>query len=133
MTPEQVKNNYEFKVTKRVLMNELKWIKDVVLEESDLVIYNTIFITIVIDPMLLANQYDWVINRWVNNIPNYNASSPSMIFDIPYGVGEEYISDPIEKILNDVHRSKAIPQELKLPESRSIGVGGYEITPTIRR
>ena len=124
MTPEEVKNNYEFKVTKRALMNELKWIKDVRLVESDLVIYNTIFIDLVIDPILLANQYDWVINKWVTKNPNYNASSPSMIFNISYEEGVDKVTDPINKILDDVHRSKAIPQELKLPESRSIGVGG---------
>jgi hypothetical protein len=123
MTPEEVKNNYEFKVTKRALLNELKWIKDVRLVESDLVIYNTIFIDIVIDPILLANQFDWIINRWVK--PNYRSSSPSLIFDISYEEGEKKVTDSILKILNDAHGSKAIPQELKLPSSRPIHVGDY--------
>jgi hypothetical protein len=125
MTPEEVKNNYEFKVSKRALMNELKWIKDVRLVESDLVIYNTIFVDLVIDPILLANQYDWILNIWVT--PNYRSSTPSMFFDITYEEGVDKVVNPIDKILDDVHRSNAIPQEMKLPNSRPIRVGDYYI------
>lgn len=126
MTPDQVRDNYEFKVTKRILMREFPWIKDVTIDEGDLQVYNTIFVNLIIDPIELANQYNWVLNRWVKG-NNYESSTPSMLFDITHKEGEEKVSDPIDKILNEVHTSKAIPQELKLPDTRWIGIGGYII------
>lgn len=123
LSPDQVRNNYEFKLIKRILMNEFPWIKDVDVDEFDLKIYSTIFINLTIDPILLANQYNWIMNPWVDN--NYTTSTISMIFDISHREGEELITEPIQKEIVDVVMSNAVPQELKTPKYRRISFGSY--------
>ncbi len=57
ITYEELMDNYEFKVSKKMLMREYPWIKDVTYKNpEDINKYNLIFIDIVVDPYELAEE-----------------------------------------------------------------------------
>ena len=61
MTPEQLENNYEFKVVRRALMREYPWIKDVTFKPSELEKYNLIFLDLIVDPIKMGEAYGYNI------------------------------------------------------------------------
>ena len=49
MTPEQLRNNYEYKIVRRAIIKEFPWITDVTFNEDELNEYNVIFLEFIID------------------------------------------------------------------------------------
>jgi hypothetical protein len=135
MTYEELMDNYEFKVSKKMLMREYPWIKDVTYKKpEDINKYNLIFIDIVVDPYELAEEYGWNVIWYINrrvrdgDFPNY--AYLSIMFDGPESTeGAKNIQNQLERDLLSIHRSAAIPQELKLPEDRRLVIGGVYVDP----
>ena len=129
MTPDELRNNYEFKVVKRALMNQNKWIKDVTFDDDDVNRYNVIFLDLIVDPVEMAIEYEKPFLRWVGKAledgEGYRATYPSLLLDIPYEEGDNLISSPMNQMMNDIHNSPALPVELRLPEGRSFHVGAF--------
>jgi hypothetical protein len=135
MTYEELIDNYEFKVSKKMLMREYPWIKDVQYKNpNDINKYNLIFIDLVVDPYELAEEYGWDVVWYINrrvrdgDFPNY--AYLSILFDGPKSTeGAKDLQNQIEKDLHSIHKSAAIPQELKLPDGRRLTIGGIYVDP----
>lgn len=132
MTEEELYDNYEFKVTKRALMREFPFIKNVYVKDPATIDrYNSyIFLDVDINPYELSHQYgvkvDKTTDRFLRKGDPYWAPYLSLFI-----AGDIENSRPISKAINDlVHgiaHSVAIPQELKL--GKELDIGGYHANP----
>ena len=131
ITYDELLDNYEFKVGKRILTREYPWIKDVYMRNPDDVNkYNLIFMDIMFDPFQLAEQEGWRMASYV-----VRSIERGDDFWSPY-LSTFYSSHPddaralvqkIDKSLEDLHKSPAIPQDLKLPATRKLNVGSFHV------
>lgn len=129
LTKEEVVNSYEWKLTEKILKRQFPWIKGIELDEGDVNKYNLIFVDIIIDPYLLAKEKDWMINwykvRGLRNREPMRENFLTIYYNVSYDETKE-LYEEIEDTLYSVKSSKAIPDDLKLPKSRSMGIGGYK-------
>lgn len=131
MTPDELRNNYEFKVVRKALMNENKWIKDVVINDDEVNLYNVIFLELIVDPIQMANEYErpflpWVVKP-IENGEGYRATYPSLLLDMTYEEGDNLITSPMNQMMEEIHNSPALPVELRLPLSRTFHIGPYVV------
>jgi len=133
MTPEQLENNYEYKVMKRALMKEYPWIKGVTFNPDELEKYNLIFLDLIVDPIQMGEYYGYEFNPWIvgrlNRGEYYSGNFPSLIFDIKYEQAKSEVSNPIDNTLTQIHNSPALPEDMRLPKGRSFQVGAYIFNP----
>jgi len=136
MTYEQIIDNYEYKVVKRLLKKEYPWIKDVVVKDDNDEInkYNLIFLDVTIDPYELGRQEDWTVARYVgiNIKDNGEYWSPYLSTFYKDTTWEEArpLQDGINKSLASIHTSPALPTDLRLPGTRKFQVGSWYAYPT---
>jgi hypothetical protein len=135
ITPEQLENNYEYKVVKRMIKKEYPWVIDIIPPSEDkLNEYNLIFIDLVIDPYKLQQEKGWelvyYIPRYIKTMGRYYSAYLSTIFNVPYAEGQE-IPNEIERMVRNIKWSPALPQDLKLPKNRNISVGGFIVPSSI--
>jgi len=133
MTPEELKNNYEYKVVRRALMREYPWIKDVTFDPEDLDQYNLIFLNLIVDPIKMGESYGYKLNSWimprVKSGEKYSGNYPSLIFDVPWEEAKDSVTEPINQMFEEIHNSPALPADLRLPKGRVFRVGMYTINP----
>ena len=133
MTPEELRNNYEYKVVRRGLMKEFPYILDVGFIDNEINTYSIIFLEIVIDPVKMGESYGWEINPWIKGIigrnQRYRATYPSLIFNISYTIGRDEVNEPIMDLIEGIHKSPALPNDLRLPQGRTFNVGAFIINP----
>ena len=133
ITPEELENNYEYKVVKRALMKEYSWIKDVTFTPNELDKYNLIFLNLIVNPAEMGELYEWEMMPWVKRAwsegLHYHANFPSIMFNISFTVGKDELADPLNDIIEQIHNSPALPNELRLPKGRSFQVGSYIFNP----
>jgi hypothetical protein len=130
ITREEFLDNYEYKVTKRLLKKEFPFIIDVVPTEN-FEDYNSVhFVYVVIDPNKFIQEHPeaeiWSYLRYLGEIfmPGYvYGMSFKFFFESP----EDYypLQEEIGDTIRGVHLSNSIPPDLKLPTT--IGVSGYLI------
>ena len=130
MTYEEFLDNYEFKVAKRILLREYPWIKDVrFLSPDDINKWNLIFVDIFIDPFELAGEKGWTLAFYVPQSIERGEEfwSPYLTTFFTKSIGEEgrEMVIEMEKTLEDIHKSSAIPQEMKLPGHRKLNIGSW--------
>jgi hypothetical protein len=126
---EDLLNNYEYKVSKKVILREYPWIKDMFINEPNEVNkYNLIFVDFLIDPYMLGREMDWqttsYLDRQVNNKDGYWSPYLSSFFKIPYEEGKP-LQDEINDTLEAINKSAALPTELRLPSARKIQIGAF--------
>lgn len=133
MTPEELRNNYEFKVVRRAIMKEFPYVLDVGFIDDEINNYNLIFLEIVIDPVKMGEFYGWEINPWIKGIINrnqrYRATYPSLIFDVSYTIARDEVNEPIMDLIEGIHKSPALPDDLRLPNGRTFNIGAFVINP----
>jgi hypothetical protein len=134
MTLEELYDNYEFKVTKRALMREFPFIKNVYVKDpASLEKYQSfIFLDVDINPYELSQQYglkmDKTVDKYLRRGEPYWVPYLSM-----YVRGVDSVEDtlPIKRaiaeLLSGIHNSVAIPLELKL--GKELEVSGYHANP----
>ena len=134
-TEEEIKNNYEFKVIVRLLKREFPFIKDVNFKHNEEINKwnDSIYINLDIDPFILSHMYGlplWkVIVDYLRRGESYWTPYISIFLDGNDRVRDaEPINRAIEGLIMGVHRSPAIPEELKL--GKLIIVGSYEADPS---
>ena len=134
MTPEELYDNYEYKVTVKALKREFPFIKDVRVNEDEINKYGLIFLEIVMDPFDMAKTYGYNVSNWVkNNIrkgETDSAITPSVFFDEPY-VDVIKVGDMVTELMDDIHNSKAIPDTMKLPRGRRLDYTSFVVDPAI--
>ena len=131
LTYEEFLDNYEFKVAKRMLLREYPWIKDVFFRNPEEVNkYNLIFLDVTFDPFELGEQEGWRLASYV--ITNVQRGddfwSPylSTYFRTNTDDARALVQE-IDKSLEGIHSSPAIPKEMKLPEHRKLNIGTWHI------
>jgi hypothetical protein len=128
-TPDELRNNYEFKVVKRALMREYPWIKDVIINEEEINRFSIIFIELAIDHELFAQTYDSELTSWVKTAikhdKKYRGMYPGIILKSNDDATQSKITNGIEDIIDAIHNSPALPQELKLKDGRKLKIGAY--------
>jgi len=133
MTPEELQNNYEYKVVRRALMREYPWIKNVTFNPEELDQYNLIFLNLIVDPVKMGETYGWEMTSWVkmaySNGDRYSGNYPSLLFNVSYEVGKDTVSAPINRMLEEIHSSPALPEDMRLPRGRTFQVGSYIVNP----
>jgi len=133
LTYEELLDNYEFKVGKRILTREYPWIKDVVVKTpEDVNRYNLIFVDVIFNPFELSEEKGWRLASYVvksiDRGDNFWAPYLSTFFT---NMGEEAreLVQSMEKTLEDLHKSPAIPQEMRLPGHRRLNIGSWYTQP----
>lgn len=133
MTINELENTYEFKLVKKSLTREFPFVKDVqVRREEDINKWkHSIYVELVIDPFILGQMYGipvWyiVINHLKRGEPYWslylNLFFKGSNFGFLNGIHNE-----MESVMTNIHKSPAIPQELKL--GKEILIGSYMVYP----
>ena len=135
MTREEFENNYEYKVTKKALMREFPFIKDVfVREDEDINKWSsTIYLDLIIDPFAFAHQYGFRVWGPIINALKRGEPYKSLYLSLFIDSGDRVeLASPINKAMEElmvgIHRSPAIPKELKL--GKILWVGSFTATPS---
>jgi len=134
ITPEELYDNYEYKVTVKALKREFPFIKDVRIDEDKINQYGLIFLNIVIDPFEMAQTYGYNVNNWVKNELRrgeiHSSITPSSFFNESYHEVVK-VGDMIEDLMRSIHNSNAIPDTMKLPRGRQLDYSQFVVDPSI--
>lgn len=137
MKVEDFLENYEYKVTKRLLKKEYPYIINI-LPTENFEDYETLsFVFIVINPNKFMETYselDLKIPGYLNYI--HETFIPGYVFGVNLGFffhnpsertppNLKPIQDDIEKTIESIRKSESIPKDLKLKQE--IAVSGYMI------
>lgn len=133
MTIEEVKNNYEYKVTVKSLTNEFPWIKKVhsIIDPDKYA--SLIFLNVYIDITYLAKKYNLKIASYVRyHLTKGDEYSFTFLDTFIEGINNnddtvKDIEGDIKKFMYSIHKSKALPEEMKLPKGLSIS--GWRAIP----
>jgi len=127
LTREELYNNYEFRVVKKILKDTYPWIKDVIVEDPNKINqYNLLFVDIMIDPYELAQQTDGTVASYLNSFFDYFSSPYLSTFFVSDQPTYSKIQDEIDQTLSSIHSSRALPDNLKLPKSRKLIAGSFK-------
>ena len=128
MTQEEIQNNYTYKVVRKVLTREYPWIKDVQLDVPRLENFKyVIFLDIFIDPYELGKEQEWEVARWVDRSVEQGKQYDSTMLSLFFVGSSPDMSeqkDEVNKTIEDVQRSPAIPPEMRLSDG-SFMVGSF--------
>jgi hypothetical protein len=125
MTKEELENNYEYKITKRALMKEFPFIKEISTKSDDDINRwkYSIYLEVVIDPYILGQIYG--IPVWPYVTRSLQRGEP---YWAPYLNTFFNNSDVIDRINREmgntiltIRKSKALPDELKLNKELELG------------
>ena len=134
LTYEELMDNYEFKIVKKMLLREYPWVKDVKVKEDEINKWTLIFLDITIDPFELGREHGWTVARWVVNGLLYDKEywSPylSTFFSNATYDDVKTIHDEMNRSMESVHDSPALPKELRLPGRRKFQTGSFYALPT---
>lgn len=125
MTVQELNDNYVFKVTKRALLREFPFIKDVYIKDpEDINKYSSIiFFDVVVDPYVLSHmlgvKVDKLADRWLRKGDEYY--SPYLASFVERGDEIDEVKRAIKALLSGISNSTAIPPELKLKKELDIG------------
>ncbi len=126
VTHEEINELYHFRVLKKILMRTYPWIKDVTLPE-EINKYSLIFLDITVDPWELAKQEDLTVKFYIA-MRGFDWSPYLSTFFIESNHIRNMVGD-IEKVIEKVQKSPAIPQDMKLPKSRKFQLGTWKLSP----
>ena len=129
LTVDELYNNYEYKVTKRVILNDFPWIKNMTFDGGNINEYNLIFITLHMDPFELSDMTGFGVYKWalkdIEEGHTFSTSYLSSMMNITYEQAKP-TTEKIDETFKSVHKSQAIPQDLKLPYDRRLAVGDFK-------
>jgi len=126
MTEQEIYNHPEFKLIKRILKREFKWIKDVRLDGDPNTYGSVFFLEIVMDPFECAEEEGLTVAHYIHkNIPE-----KVMYFSVFFVETGEHpivsnITNEIEKVSDEVKYSPALPEEYKMKTKKSFRIGDY--------
>lgn len=132
MTKEELYDNYEFKVTKRTLMNEFPFIKDVYAEDEEAInrYEHYIWLSVDIDPYQMGQMYGLKVANFVTRALKRGESywAPYLSTLMVGSVDDTWpIRQALEKVMSGVHYSPALPSELKL--EKEMDISAYNVKP----
>ena len=129
ITVDQLYNNYEYKITKKVILNEFPWIKDMTFDGENVNEYNLIFVTLHMDPFELSDITGWAVYKWalkdIEKGEVYDTTYLSTMMNVSYEDAKP-LTNKIDETFKSVHKSAAIPPELRLPYDRKLSIGHFK-------
>ena len=134
MTAQELNDNYEYKITKRALIKEFPFVKDVSVKEEAINKWSrSIYIDLIIDPFAFAQQYGFRVWGPIINDLKRGESYRSPYISIFIGNSDRVeLASPINKAMDElmygIHKSPAIPHELKL--NKKLHLGSFTATPS---
>jgi hypothetical protein len=133
---EEIEDNYEFKVMKRLIKKEFPFIMDMALTNNWTDYNSLFFVDLTLSPSLLMEYLD------IPNTPKatrylraFKTSTPylTMLFPSEYNEGDRILNlgKNMQLVMDKVHKSPSLPDDMRLP--RPVNISGYLITdnPTI--
>lgn len=130
LTPEQVRNSYEFKVLKRLIKDEFDFVTNIDIQDNKLNDYDLVFLDLYVDPFKMAEAYDlkvWdglFITTMFSDM-NFESPFPRILLnDAPPDLSRT-LDGELDDIIKSVRQSNVIPNNKKLPEPRSFKVGTW--------
>lgn len=136
-TTEEIEDNYEFKVAKRILKKEFPYIKDMKLTDNWNDYRSLFFVVLDINIYELMQSVGMPITKTSTKYISWASKSgyPYLSMFFPPKMGDEYnisdVGNRIQKTINKIQGSPSIPLDMKLPRSISIStfksVGQYDI------
>jgi hypothetical protein len=129
-TPEELYDNYTFKLIKRALMREFPYIKNVFVGDFDLGKYNTIFLNFEFDPAIWEETYKDEFQGWLKKeMDKGKYVDVAFPMTASYMTYEEYqpIKKSIEKVMSQVANTDAVPREFKIQGNRPVAIGTWHI------
>lgn len=126
-TPEEIENNYEYKVVKRILKQEYPWIKDIKINDADLEKYkHVIFLEFYVDldkieeitGIEIPSSVRYLFNKW----GEYRVFSMGNILG-SYEAGKN-ITNAIEARIKRIHESDSIPHTMRMKD-KTFGLGDF--------
>jgi hypothetical protein len=132
---EELLNNYEFKVSKRILMKEYPWVKDVKIREDEINKWNLIFVDLVVDVYEAAEKYGWEVAWYTDSKLKNNEVFWSPYLSTLFDKSEEprEVVEQMGETLQNIHNSSAIPSDIKLPEGRKLAIGSWIVEPSLNK
>ena len=133
MTYEELLNNYEYKITKKGMMREYPFIIDVLdTNEEDFTKYESVvFVTLVIDPFILANMFGvkvWGgVTRALKRGDDFDSPTLSIFLENSIDLGIK-VRQSIDDFTDTIHRRRAIPDEYRM--GRIVRAGNYIAYPS---
>lgn len=128
-TEEELYNNYEFKVVRRAIIREFPWISDVFVDPEELAKYNQFFLNFDCDPAMLAEQEGYTMTRQTQKAVEENLSYMAIFLSMFYSAvsyDTTYeITSSILRLINQISKSPALPQELKIKGGRTFTIGNF--------
>ena len=135
MTREEFENNYEYKVTKKAMMREFPFVKDVfVKDDNDIDKWrSTVYLDLIIDPYIMGHQYGLPVWGPITNALKRGEDYMSPYLSLFIGDNDRVelaspINKAMEELMDGIHKSPAIPHELKL--GKMIKIGTFTATPS---
>jgi hypothetical protein len=130
MTAQELNDNYEYKITKRALIKEFPFIKDVSVKEEAI---NKWSRSIYIDPFAFAQQYGFRVWGPIINYLKRGENYRSPYISIFIGNSDRVelaspVNKSMEELMYGIHKSPAIPHELKL--GKELVIGTFTATPS---
>lgn len=127
ITPDELRDTYEYKVAQRILKQDYPWIKEVTFKENELNEYNVIFLIIAIDVAEMSDTLNEPLAPYIKRDIPIDQMNPTL-YTSPYLNSflrkfNTKIQEDMDEKLHRIHTNKAIPRELKLPENRTLIVG----------
>ena len=133
LTKEEVLNSYELSIAKRLIRQKFPWVQDIHLSErNDINEYGLIFTDIDVDgEKFLEAHPEATLYPFQHNYFRERQIPRHTFLNIFFNdIDEREIENNIDNIFKKVHKSPAIPDELKLPHDRRLSVSGFRIDPT---
>lgn len=135
MTREQLENNYEYKVTKKALMREFPFVKDVLVKDDNDIDkwVRHLYLDLIIDPFAFAHQYGFRVWGPVVNALKRGEDYMSPYLSLFIGDSDRVelaspVNKAMEELMDGIHKSPAIPHELKL--GKIMNIGTFTATPS---
>ena len=126
MTEQELYDSYQFKLIKKILKREFKWIKDVKIDGDPNRFTRLIFLELIIDPFELAEEEGLEVASYIKkNRPDF-VMYLSVFFkeDRENPILSNLIRE-LDDVVENTSKNPAIPQELKLDSSRLFSIGKF--------
>lgn len=129
LSKEQVEDNFEFKIVKKLIKQKFPWILDVNIDADALKTYDTLFLDLIVDYDNLSEIFDSKMENFVRGYWERGKDFVSAFLNVPFSsvTYEEArdLSQDVDKVANSVRKSPALPREMKLPQNRPFGIGNF--------
>jgi hypothetical protein len=133
---EEIEDNYEFKVMKRLIKKEFPFVMDMALTDNWDNYSSLFFVDLTLSTSLLMEYLD-IPNtpKSTRYLKSFRSPVPylTMLFPSEYNEGDRIykLGKGMQSVLKKIHESPSIPDDMRLP--RPVNVSGFSITdnPTI--